>query len=310
MRLSISCGYYDRTLPVLDGSVKADGFELVAPPPRRGASIGSPDADIFETPLPAAIIRRDREHGPPAIAVFPRRKFFHQLLLTRSDSAITTLPDLRGRRVGLLRWYQHALGVWLRGCLKDRYDLSPGEIHWFTERQSLVPMGKFGNVPVTVIPSDKSLVRMLADGEIDILLHEDAHGILSRNSGLRRLLSDCKRAEAAYFQETAIFPINHVLVIKNDIVEKHPWVTFEILKVFEKAKRIALDLLDKDNSWIGSPWLHPALEEQAALLANDLYPYGVEPNRKTLQTLVRYLNDQGLISREMPLDEIFATEAP
>jgi 4,5-dihydroxyphthalate decarboxylase len=309
-RLSLSCGYYDRTLPVLDGSVKPDGFEFIVGPPRPGFSIGSPDADVYETALLAAIIKRDKGNGSLAIAVFLQRKFFHQLLLTRKDSDITDFADVRGKKVGLLRWYQDALGVWLRRYLKDHYEIAPGEIHWFTDRQSLVPIEESRKVSVTVIPNDKSLVRMLVDGEIDILLHEDAHRFLSQNHGLRRLFRDFKQAEARYFQETAIFPIKHILVIKNSIAEKHPWVTFEILKVFEEAKRIALALLDKDNSFISSPWLHPALEKQSGLSGRDLYPYGIESNRQPLETLVRYLNDQGLISRDIPREEIFARETP
>ena len=161
---------------MLDGAVKPEGIELVLPPATPGVSIGSPDADIYETPLPAAIIRRDQEDSHLVIAVFPRRKFFHQLLLTRKDSKINDFADFRGKRV----------------------------------------------------------------------------------------FPDFKQAEASYFKETGIFPINHVLVIKKEIVLNHRWAVPSILKAFEEAKRIALDLLEKDNSFISSPWLHPALEEQPA----------------------------------------------
>ncbi len=306
IKLTLSCGYYDRTLPVLDGRVKPEGIELVVVSPLvPGTSMGSPDADVYETANPALIIQKDRGQGHLGIPVFPRRKFFHQLLLTRKDEKISSFEDFAGKKVGILRWYQHAMGVWLRGYLKDKYGIDSREIHWFTERQSLSPLEASTGVTVTLIPEGKSLVQMLADGELDVLCHEDAHRMLLHQN-LRRVFPNFKDLEASYFKETGIFPINHVLVIKKEIVAKSPWVVPSLISAFEKAKRLALDTLDGDNSLISSPWVAPLLEEQYRLLRRNMFPYGLEANRKELETHIGYLHDQGLISRALGLEEIFA----
>ncbi len=270
--------------------------------------MGSPDADIYEAAYPALLIQRDRGASHLGLPIFPRRKFFHQLMLTRGDSTISSFQDFAGKKVGVLRWYQHAMGVWLRGYLKDKYSIEAKEIHWFTERQNLFPIDESKGVSITLIPSGKSLVQILVDGELDILCHEDAHRILLQHNNLKRIFPNFREAEASYFKETGFFPINHVLVIKKAIVEKDPWVVSRLIKAFEEAKQMALDTLDGDNSLFSSPWVGYLLEEQYRFLKRDMFPYGLDANRKELETYVRYLYQQGLISKVMELDEIFAPE--
>ena len=309
LNLTLSCGYYDRTLPLLDGRVKAEGIQLIVTSPiRPGTSMGSPDADIYESANPALIMQKDQGATHLGIPVFPRRKFFHQLILTRKEESISSFEDFAGKRIGILRWYQHAMGVWLRGYLKDKYGMDPKEIHWFTERKSLAPVEESKSVTITIVPGGKSLVQMLADGELDILCHEDAHGMLLKNQNLKRVFPNFKELESSYYNETGIFPINHVLVTKKQIVNKNPWIVPNLIAAFEKAKQIALDTLDGDNSLLSSPWVAPLLEEQSRLLKRDMFPYGLEANRKELETHIGYLYDQGLISKIMKLDEIFASE--
>ncbi len=270
--------------------------------------MGSPDADVYEAANPALIIQKDSGANHLGLPIFPRRKFFHQLILTRKEARISSFEDFAGKKVGILRWYQHAMGVWLRGYLKDKYRSDPKEIHWFTERQNLFPMDESKGVSVTLIPSGMSLVQMLVDGELDILCHESAHRMLLENQNLNCVFPDFKDAEVRYFKETGFFPINHVLVIKRAVVDNHPWVVPNLIEAFERAKQIALDTLDGDNSLLSSPWVVHLLEEQYRLLKRDMFPYGLEPNRKELETHVRYLHDQGLISRVMGLEEIFVSE--
>jgi len=310
LKLTLSCGYYDRTLPLLDGRVQPEGIKLVvASPIRPGTSMGSPDADVYEAANPALIIQKDRGASHLGLPIFPRRKFFHQLILTRNEARISSFEDFASKKVGILRWYQHAMGVWLRGYLKDKYRIDPKEIHWFTERQNLFPMDESNGVSVTLIPSGKSLVQMLVEGELDILCHENSHRMLLQYQNLKRVFPNFKDAEVSYFKETGFFPINHVLVIKKDIVDKNPWVVPNLMSAFEKAKQMALNTLDGDNSLLSSPWIAHLLEEQSRLLKRDMFPYGIEANRKELETHVRYLYDQGLISRVMCLEEIFAAES-
>ena len=309
LRLTLSCGYYDRTLPVLDGRVRADGIDLVVESPLTpGTSMGSPDADVYEVANPALVIQRDRGAPHLGLPIFPRRKFFHQLLLTRTDSKISSFPDFVGKKIGVLRWYQHALGVWLRGHLKDQYGIHENEIHWFAERENQFPMEGSAGVKITVVDDGKGLAHMLLDGELDVVGHENAHNILLEHRELKRVFPNFKEVEAAYFKETGVFPINHALAIKKRIVEQHPWVTSSLVRAFETAKRVALDALDRDNSLLSTPWIAHVLEDQYRFLKRDMFPYGLEANRRELETHVRYLHGQHLISRLIPLDEIYARE--
>ena len=309
LKFTLSCGYYDRTLPVLDGRVKPEGIQLVVVSPvTPGTSMGSPDADLYESALPAWIIQKDRGASHLVLPIFPRRKFFHQLILTRKDSSISSFDEFAGKKVGILRWYQHAMGVWLRGYLKDKYNIDPKEIHWFTERENLFPIAKSKEVSMILKPGEKDLEEMLTNKELDILIHENAHNILRQRQNLKRVFPNFMEAEGSYFRETGFFPINHVLVIKKSIVDENPWVVSNLIKAFEEAKGLALDALDGDNSLISSPWMAHLLEEQGRLLKRDMFPYGLEANRKELETHLRYLHEQGLISRVMPLEEVFAPE--
>jgi len=307
LRLSLSCGSYDRTLPLLDGRVKAEGIEMVfVPTLRPGSPMGSPEADAYEASI-TGIIMQSFSHGPHLpLTILPRRKFTHQLLLTRRDSKISGCEDFVGRKIGVLRWYEHPLGVWLRGHLRDRYGISPRQIHWFTDRENLFPISRLEGIQVTLVAAGKGLVQMLVEGEIDILAHEEAQAILLQQPTLRRLFADFKEAEAAYFKESGIFPSYHALAIKRETAARHGWVVANLLKAFEEAKQVALSALERDNSLFSSPWLGSLLEEQYRRLGRDLYPYGLEANRRELETLVRHLHEQGLIPTILSPEEIFA----
>lgn len=250
--------------------------------------------------------RTDGGHLP--IAIFPRRKFTQQLLLTRKDSTITRFEDFAGKKVGVLRFYEHPLGVWLRGYLSDRYGIRPAHMRWFTDAENVFPLSELKGVEVTLTSRERTLVEMLREGELDILAHEDAHRILLAHPDLRRLFPNFLDAEASFFAETGLFPSYHALVIKEGVVEQYRWVVASLIKAFEEAKRIALDALDRDNSLLSSPWAAHLLEQQYSLLRRDMYPYGLEASRKELETLLRYLYEQGLVSKVMPLEEIFASE--
>ncbi len=305
-RLSLSCGTYDRTLPLLDGRVKPEGVEMeIVPTLRPQSPMGSPEADLYEASVTRTLMRASAESSHIPIAVFPRRKFTHQLLLKRKDSAIGDFPDFSGKRVGVLRWYEHPLGVWLRGLLSDRYGIQPRDIHWFTESEEL-PLEKLTGVNVTVIPKEKSLIRMLLDGDLDVVAHEDAHRLLAQHADLQRVFPRFKEVEAEHFQETGIFPSYHVLVLRREIAERNGWVVESLIRAFEEAKETALKALERDTSLFGTPWMASLLEEQWRALRRDLYPYGVEANRTEMETLVRYLYEQGLSPKAIPLAEIFA----
>lgn len=304
LRLSLSCSAYDRTVPILMGLVQPEGIDLVIQPTQGGGStLGSPDADVYELPLPAMVIRRSQEDTHRAIAVYPKRTFFHQLLLTHRDRPVERFEDFRGKRIGLLNWYQHALGVWLRGHLRESYGILPEEMRWFTERPSLVPL-PFA-VSITLVSGVTSPVQMLLDGDIDVLAHERAHYFLGQHPELHRVFRDYKEREATYFAATGGVPINHVLTVRKQIVLQNPWVAASLVQAFTAAKELALERIERDNSQVSSPWMDSLLEEQHQLLGRDLYPYGLARTRHEVERAIRYLHEQQLVERPMAVEEVF-----
>jgi len=155
---------------------------------------------------------------------------------------------------------------------------------------------------------ERSQVQMLLDGELDVLIHEQAHRFLKEEPRLRRAFPDYRDREAAYFQNGGCFPINHTLFIRREIVEANPWVAGSLLRAFEESKRMAYEVMSRNNAAVSSPWMDGLLEEQESRLAEDLFPNGLERNRATLETFVRYLHTQGFIPQPLTLEEIFATD--
>jgi 4,5-dihydroxyphthalate decarboxylase len=244
--------------------------------------------------------------------VFPTRRFFQQLTITRRDSPIQRLEELRGKRVGVMRWYQHGTVVWLRGYLSDAHGISPSEIAWYAEEPSLYGRDEATGAPINYIGKDRgkdrSVLDMLLAGELDAVVHEWAHQWLIAHPQLRRLLPNHKEAEAAYFKETGCFPIIHALFIRREIVDQHPWVPGSLVRAFDTAGTMAAQIMDHSNAFISSPWSDSLVEEQTSMLGGDLYPVGLARAGHEVERMLRYLHEQGLLSRPMLLEEVFADD--
>jgi len=313
MQLSLSCGSYDRTLPILTGLVKPEGIELTLPPLDLTAGMGTAAAgtyDVYEMPLVTFIIQWAHGDGETlrALPIFPKRTFFHSLVLVRQDSPLRSLADLAGARMGHINWYQHAMGVWLRGHLRERFGILPEQIEWVTERAMTYPMPDPANPSITLVPQGASLPALLAAGRLDAVVHERAHAYLREYPTLRRLLVDSIQAETDYFAETGCFPINHVLVMRAERAEREPWIGDSLLAAFTAAKEMALAGFERNSSIVSSPWQDHMVELTQARLGPDPYPYGLEANRAPLERLVRYLHEQQFIPELLPLEPMFVPE--
>jgi 4,5-dihydroxyphthalate decarboxylase len=286
--------------------VQPEGIDLDVGTIEWGRGMGAATADVYEAPIVGVIMRQAREDALRMVPVYPKRTFFHQLILTRADSPLQSLADLRGKRVGLLNWYQHAMGVWLRGHLQDAYGIRPEEIRWTVDRPSSYPMPESSPVQIDFTPQGSSLIELLLDGQIDALIHEQAHTFLREHPGLRRLLPDHRDHEEAYYRETGCFPINHVLVIRKELVEAEPWMAGSLQRAFEEAKQRALAVLHRNNSVASVAWMDDVVEEQEARLGPDPFAYGLDATRRELDRLMRHMVDQELIPAPLKVDDLFA----
>lgn len=246
-----------------------------------------------------------------AIPVFPSRVFRIQSLYVRADGPVKSPADLKGRRVGLPEWAQTA-SVYTRGWLVHECGLKLQDIEWHQAgvnqpgRREKVDLKLPDGVRYRPRP-DKSLDGMLLSGEIDAVM--SAHPPESFEHGdprVVRLVPDFRSAEQAYFRKTGIFPIMHVVAIKREVFDRAPWIAVNLFNAFEEAKnRSVARVLDSTAARVPIPWGFSYAEDARKLFGEDFYPYGLEPNRPTLEAFLRFAHEQGVCHRLVKPEELF-----
>jgi len=324
-KLSLSMAGYnlDRTRALFEGRVKVDGCNFQIEEQGIGdlnthVFSGPQTLDVTEIGLHPFMLAYANEgfRDYSLLPIYPIRVFRHKSIFIRTDRGIKKPADLRGRKVATPGFSSTSL-TWLRGIMKHEYGVSPEEIQWFvsskdssaeaagnvSKQESMVPKG----LSVSKGPEGKDESDMLESGEVDALFHAaEPRAYIEGHPKIARLFPDFRKTERAYFKRTGIFPIMHAVAIRNAIVEQHPWLPKAVFNAYSKAKQLLYDDLKK-MGWatISLPWAAQEIEETRALMGENFWPYGIEPNRKALETLFRYSYQQGLCSRELTIKELF-----
>jgi len=308
VELTLACGDYEITRPLKDGTVRPDGIDLkvvtaMDSPTRHWRFLRNREFDMAEVSSSSYVAARDNGLPFRAIPVFPHRRFRHGFIFVNAAKGIRKPGDLVGRKVGV-KFFLNSAALWLRGILQHEYGVPSTSIEWFTELDEDVDAALPAGVKLT--RASKPIVDMLVAGELDAVLHPDLiKPLRDKDTRVARLFPNYKAEEAAYFDKTGIFPIMHVLGIKQEVVEKHPWVAVNMFQAFDEAKAIAMKRMENPRI-VPLAWYREAWEEQQQILGSDPWEYGLtERNRKTLDTLVGYSHEQGLIKRRIPLEELF-----
>jgi 4,5-dihydroxyphthalate decarboxylase len=325
LRLSIGMASNPRTWPVLDGQVTADGIDLIPsvvhPSELFWRQLRFADFDVSEMSFSSLMMARangdERWVGLP---VFTTRRFFHTEILVRRDSGIQTPADLKGRRVGVPE-YQQTAALWTRGILQHEFGVSPKDMEFWMERTpSHSHRGATGFTPpagVTIhqIPAEKNIGTMMLSGELEAtLLYIVNPNLIDRStadlwnhSDIKPLFPDTLAEGARYYRETGIYPINHGMVVRREIVEDHPWTVLNLLKAFERANEIANEQRLEHTSYHLAAGLIPG--ESKTALEQSIVTHGIKANRNVLETAARYSFEQGLTPRLVRLEEVFAASA-
>ena len=310
VELTLACGDYEITRPLKDGTVRPDGIDLkvvtaMDSPTRHWRFLRNREFDMAEVSSSSYIAARDNGLPFRAIPVFPHRRFRHGFVFINTAKGITKPTDLVGRKVGV-KFFLNSAALWLRGILEHDYGVPFRSIEWFTELDEDIAQVTLDGVRITQVPKGKTIVGMLADGQLDAVLHPDLiKPLREKDPRVGRLFPDYKADEAAWFKKTGIFPIMHVLGLRQEIVEKYPWVPVNMYMAFNEAKAIAMRRMENPRI-VPLAWYREAWEEQQELMGRDPWEYGLgERNRHNLETLVGYSHEQGLIKRRIPLDELF-----
>jgi 4,5-dihydroxyphthalate decarboxylase len=326
--LSIAFWDYDRTRPLLDGKVGIDGIEPRYVPlwveETFYRMLRNAEFDVSEMSFAAYMASlSESSQRFVAIPVFPSRTFRHRSIYINKDSGIKNPIDLKGKRVGIPRYRQTA-GVYIRGMLEDYYGVPCNSVVYVTGGlEDKVQEGKVWAMSelneklrkekgIIIEPeSHKSLSSMLDNGDIDAIYTARMPSSFTGSSGnVIRLFPDYRKEEINFYKETGIFPIMHVVVIRNDVYEKNRWVVSSLMKAFERSKQMAYKL----NYQTGAvrsmlPWMNEEIEIMTSISGEDYWPYGVERNSKTLSAFLKYIYKQGLSSKEYKPEEIFAKES-
>ena len=290
--------------------VRPDGIELtvltdIASSPRHWRFLRNREFDVAEVSGAGYVAARDRDLPFRAIPVFPHRRFRHGFIFVNITKGIRQPTDLIGRKVGS-KGYLTTAAVWLRGILEHDYGVPAKSIEWLTEVDEDVAFTPPPGLKLTQVPVDQSLEDMLAAGEIDALLSPDLlKPQVAGDPRVGRLFADYKQEEIAFYRRTGMFPIMHVVGIRQELVEKYPWLPVNLYKAFDEAKAIAMRRMENPRI-VPLAWYREAWEEQARMLGKDPWEYGLgERNAKNFERLVSYSHEQGLIRRRIPLDELF-----
>src|SRR5215470_17172195 len=252
VQLSMCLSDNDRTRPLREGHVKADGLDLVIsmahPSEMFWRELHFAEFDISEmscSSLLMAVAHGDKRFI--AIPVFTSRSFFHTGILVRTDRGIETPQDLKGKKVAVPE-YQQTAALWCRGALQHEFNVSPFDIDWYMERTEELSHARATGfeppkgIKFQHIPESENIGSMLLTGKIDAsLLYLNEVNLVDRSrvelrnrTEVRTLFKDPVAEGIRYYKKTGFYPINHCVVFKREIAEKYPWAVLNVFKAFEE----------------------------------------------------------------------------
>ena len=325
LKLRFASQDYDRTKGLTDGSVKIEGIELehVDSPPWLTFErlIKGGEFDVSEMGLTfylGTLLLED----PPFIAlpVFLSRTFRHSSIYINRASGILTPKDLIGKTVGEAFCYGHDAGVWSKDILSDEYGVPTDSYRYLiggvdrpAKPWDWLPFKPPAHVDVRHIGTEHTLDAMLESGEIDALYSAIVPpSLLRRSPKVGRLFEDAEPIERDYYRRTGIHPIMHVVVIRRSVYREHPWIAKALYDGFKEAKEQVMTLHrayeGRMHLLLMIPLLTELYERNREMFGADPWPYGLKANHKTLDTFLRYRQEQGLTKTRLAPEEIFAPE--
>jgi 4,5-dihydroxyphthalate decarboxylase len=315
IHLTLATGDYESIRALKEGTVKPDGIELTVltdmnSDVRHWRMLRNREFDVAELSMSNYLMARYTGLPFTAIPVFLHRRFRHGFVFLNAAKGITQPKDLIGKKVGL-RNFQATANLWIRGILEHEHGVPHRSIEWLKQDDEEVDWTPPRDLRIQRVAPGKNVEKMLVDGELDALVHPELiQPILDKDKRVTRLFPNYRDLEMDYFKRTGIFPIMHATAIKQEIVDKHPWVPINLLQAFQASKKAAYQRMENPRI-VPLAWFRHFLEEQEEILGTDPWPYGLtESNRKNLETLMQYSQEQGLLGRKMALEELFvATEA-
>jgi 4,5-dihydroxyphthalate decarboxylase len=317
VQMTFACGLYDRMLALYTGEAQPEGVDLnflaIDSPreifDRMGKNLEFDACEMSSSEVIGRLAAGRRELI--ALPVFPSRVFRHGFI-TVNRKMVKTAKDLEGKRIGVPLYTQTA-AVFIRGLLQDEYRVDLSDVHWVQGATDSPESHGNPSPPPLLKPvsieqnrSGFSLSDLLARGEIAAILGSGLPASLRTHPDVVRLFPDFHKVELDYYRRTRIFPIMHLVALRRDLYEKHPFIATSLYRAMDAAKNIALaKMRDVGALRYMLPGMTAELDVIDEVFGGDPWPYGIEPNRPTLEALVRYLAEQSLIKAPIPVQELF-----
>ncbi len=310
LRLTLACGDYDINRGLVEGADTIQGVDAVpltmSSPERHWRLLRHHEFDICELSMASYLAMRDQKSDPyVAIPVFPHRRFRHSYLFVNPAAGIKEPRDLEGKSVGLRTW-QTTAGLWTRGILEEHYGVDIRSITWFAQDEEDLPLDLASRgFTERRVPEGDDVDRMLVNGDLQALIYPELPPSFREGSArVVRLFPDAKAEEQRYFQATGIFPIMHTVVIREDLLERYPWLAMNVVQAFRRSKDRAFRQME-DPRRVSLAWFREALEEQRNVMGDDPWAYDLPRNRVALDAVCGYAYDQGLTRQRLQPEDLF-----
>jgi len=271
MRLRTLLGDHACTAALKNGSIRSDlvEFDFVEyTPTNKGFKpmVREGAFDVSEMAIVTYLMAKNFNKPMVLLPDVVMARFQHGHAFYNAKRGVVTPSDLAGKRVGI-RSFTTTTGAWLRGILANDYGVDLNAIDWITFEDAHV--AEFVDTTRRA-PAGKQIVQMLLDGELDAILGEKVE-----HPDLKPLFADVKAEEARWFAKHGVKPINHMVVVSQELSDRHPDVVREV---------------------------HRMLSE-AASAANSRFQ--TAEMRRSLECITGYMAEQGLIARRFAVDELF-----
>jgi ABC-type nitrate/sulfonate/bicarbonate transport system substrate-binding protein len=301
-RLKTALAVRGHTEALIDGTIapRTFGFEFEPVPVIIKAfrrMVRHLDFDVCELAMTTYLCAR--AHGKPftAIPVFPMRAFHHGAIVYNTTVGVRTPKDLEGRTVGINRGYTVTTGVWARSILQHEYGVDLNRVTWVLSGDEHVVEYR---PPPNVVPIERgrTLPELVSSGEIAAAI-----GVDVQSPNVRPLIPDAEQAGLTALRERGIYPINHTVVVRDDVLVAHPDLAIELFGLFAEAKAAYVRRLREGtlaSASAGDRIFQRVIEE-----TGDPLPYGIDSNRRTLESLVQYAVEQKILSRRIAVEELF-----
>jgi 4,5-dihydroxyphthalate decarboxylase len=316
LHLSIATTDYDHFRDFRTGVVRAEGIEhtwlTLGHHECFARFTANREFDVSELSFAKFLAQVSRPASDiVGLPVICSRLFRFSSFYVNRKSRITTVEDLKGKKVGSPEW-AHSAAVYMRGWMHNEAGVKLTDVHWYQAganapgREEKVELTLPAGVKLTRV-SERSLSDMLASGEIDCaIIARPPTCFLEGHPDVVRLFSDFQAMEESQYERTRVWPIMHIIAMKRSIVDEHPWVARNLYNAFLESKRRSLErILDPAVSRYPVPWLTTYARKMRDMFGGDLFPYGIEENRPTWEQAALYAFQQGIAQRLMKPEELF-----